>query len=136
MVVRGANVLHLVDTTALGAALDGALAGDLLLLSAFHSSPKTFNTYAEPLDAVGVGGEAGTTGKLLVTSRADGDGVLHGTLARGVERAHVENVNALHLSENLETLDTGGLLEIGRHGTRLSTRTVEILLALDLYSTR
>lgn len=83
-----------------------------------------------------VGRVSSATSKLLIASGADGNGVLHGSEARGVERAHVEDVHALHLSENLETLDTGGLLEIGGNGAGLSARTVEILLALDLCSPR
>jgi hypothetical protein len=43
VVVLGADVLHLVDAAALGASLDGALAG-----------------HVEPVNDVGVGGEAGS----------------------------------------------------------------------------
>lgn len=83
-----------------------------------------------------VGRVAGAAGKLLLAGRADHERLFHGSLARGVEGGHVEDVDALHLSENLETLETGGLLEIGGDGTGLSTGTVEILLALDLCSPR
>lgn len=58
-------------------------------------------TYAEPLDDVRVGGETSATGKLLVTGGSDEDGVLHRAQAAGVEGAHVEDVDTLHLSENL-----------------------------------
>lgn len=54
------------------------------------------------------------------------------TLAGGIEGAHVEDVDALHLSENLETLETGGLLEIGGDAAGLGTRSVKVILALDL----
>ncbi len=77
---------------------------------------------------------AGATEVLLITSRADRDGVFHRSLAAGVEGAHVEDVDALHLSEDFETLETGGLLKIGRDGAGLSTRAEEIILRLDFYS--
>lgn len=84
------------------------------------------------MDGVRVGGETGATGELLVTGGAHGDGVLHCAQAAGVERAHVEDVDALHLAENLETLETGGLLEIRGDGAGLSTGADQVLLGLDL----
>jgi hypothetical protein len=57
--VLGADVLHLVDGTALGAALDGAVAGG-----------------GEPDDNVRVGRVAGAAKVLLVTEGLDGDGVV------------------------------------------------------------
>jgi hypothetical protein len=89
-------------------------------------------TYAEPDNGVGVGGITGAASKLLVAGGAHQDGVLHGSLAAGVEGSHVENVNALHLSEDFQTLKTGGLLEIGRDGAGLATRSDEVVLGLYL----
>lgn len=94
--------------------------------------PMPWRTYAEPVNGVRVGREASAASELLLAGRSDEDGVLHRSEAGGVERAHVEDVDALHLTENLETLETGGLLEIGGDGAGLGTRTEEILLALDL----
>lgn len=59
MAVLGADVLHLVDGTALGAALDGAVAGG-----------------GEPDDNVRVGRVAGAAKVLLVTEGLDGDRVV------------------------------------------------------------
>lgn len=36
------------------------------------------------------------------------------TSSARVQRSHVEHVNALHLSKDFETLETGRLFEIGR----------------------
>ena len=83
---------------------------------------------------MGIDGEASAAGKLLITSRADGDGVLHGAQAAGVEGTHVENVDTIHLAENLETLQTGSLLEIRGDGTGLSTGAEKVLVGLDLCS--
>jgi hypothetical protein len=58
--------------------------------------------------------------------------VLQRTETAGVERPHVEDVDALHLSEDFETLQTGGLLGIGGDGTGLRTRWQQVLLCLDL----
>lgn len=92
-----------------------------------------FSTYTEPDDDVGVGGRAGAASELLLAGGADQDGVLQGSLAAGVEGAHVEDVDALHLSEDFETLETGGLFEIGGDGAGLATGSNEVLLDLDLY---
>jgi hypothetical protein len=115
VVILRTDVVHLVDAAALGASLDRALAGE-----------------AEPVNTVRVGRETSATSELLLASRSNHDGVLHRSEAGGIERAHVENVNTLHLTENLQTFETGGLLEIGGDGTGGGTRTEEILLSLDL----
>jgi hypothetical protein len=54
------------------------------------------------------------------------------TEAAGVQWPHVEDVNALHLSEDFETLETGGLLGIGRNRTRLCTGREKVGFSLDL----
>jgi len=54
------------------------------------------------------------------------------TEARGVERAHVEDVDALHLAENLETLETGGLLDVGGDGAGAGAGADQVILRLDL----
>jgi hypothetical protein len=54
------------------------------------------------------------------------------TETAGVQWPHVEDVNALHLSEDFETLETGGLLGIGRNRTRLRTGWEKISLGFDL----
>lgn len=83
-----------------------------------------------------VGGITGAAGVLLVTGRADHDGVLHRALAAGIEGTHVENIDAVHLSENLETLETGGLLQVGRDGAGLGTGSEQVLVGLDLCITK
>lgn len=79
-----------------------------------------------------VGGGAGAAGILLVTSRADEDGVVQGAPARGIEGPHVEDVDALHLSEDFETLDTGGLLDIGGDGAGRGTGADKVIDVLDV----
>lgn len=100
-----------------------------------------------------VGGVTGATGELFNASGADKDGVgnssfsfyqlfpsyvpsnleyLNLTEARSIKRAHVEDVDTLHLSENFETLETGRLLEVGRDLTGEGTRTEEIGRGLHL----
>jgi hypothetical protein len=91
-------------------------------------------TYAQPGNDVRVGGVTSATGVLLITSRLDHDGVVQGSFPRGVQGAHVEDVNTLHLSEDFETLETGGLLEIGRDGTGGGTRSDKVVLSLDIYN--
>lgn len=83
---------------------------------------------------MGVGRVAGAASELLLASGSDNNGVVHGSRAAGVERSHVENVNSFHLAENFQTLQTSGLLEIGRDGAGVSTRTEEVNVGLDLCS--
>lgn len=129
----GTDVVHLVDGAAFGAALNGAVA-----------------RHGQPVDDVRVGGGAGATDVLLVTERADDNGVLHGscggggltglgsgvmgrrTMSARVEGLHVEDVDALHLSEDFETLETGGLVNVGGNGTGLGTLAHEVGLGRDL----
>ena len=54
------------------------------------------------------------------------------TETAGVEGPHVEDVDALHLSEDLEALETGGLLDVGGDGTGLSARGEQVVHGLDL----
>ena len=58
------------------------------------------------------------------------------TLPAGIKRAQVEDINTLHLSKDFETLKTGSLLEIGGHGTRLSTLGEKVGLGSDLCSAK
>lgn len=51
------------------------------------------------------------------------------TFAAGVQRSHIEDVNALHLAENLQTFETGRLFKIGGHGAWLATGGHEIVHA-------
>lgn len=136
VVILGADVVHLVDAAALGASLNGALAGELseLQCQQFTSIRPGFcvKTYAEPVNVVRVGGETSATSELLLTGGSDDDGLSHRTQAGSVERAHIEDIDTLHLTENLQALQTGGLLEIGRDGTGLGTGTEEVVLAADL----
>jgi hypothetical protein len=46
---------------------------------------------------------------------------LRHTEAAGIQWPHIENINALHLSEDLEALETGGLFGIGGNSTGLCT---------------
>lgn len=115
VVVLLANKLHLENAAALGAALDGALL-----------------VHAEPKDLVRVLGETSASNKLLLTGGADHNGLLNGALVRGVQGLHVENVDALHLTENLETLETSRLLKIRRDGTSLGTGADEVVNGLDI----
>jgi hypothetical protein len=46
--------------------------------------------------------------------------------------SHVEDVDSLHLSEDFETFETGGLLEIRGDGTGFGSRGNQIFHGLDL----
>lgn len=137
-IVLGADVVHLVNTTALGAALDGAFAGHLCTVSSAPIIPPRIGaahgrgTHAEPDNVVRVSRVTSAAGILLLAGRADGDGILHGALARSIQRPHVEDIDALHLAENLETLDTGRLLQVRGHGTLLGTGAEKVIYGLDI----
>jgi hypothetical protein len=55
------------------------------------------------------------------------------TQAAGVQWPHVKDVDTLHLSENLETLKTGRLFDIGGNSTGLRAGREEIGLGVDFY---
>jgi len=55
------------------------------------------------------------------------------TLAGGIQGTHVEDVDALHLSDELQTLETGSLDEVGGDGTGLGTGGNQVILRLDLF---
>lgn len=50
----------------------------------------------------------------------------------GIQRPHVENIHALHLPQNLETLETSSLLKVGGDCSGGCPRTDKICLRLDL----
>lgn len=54
------------------------------------------------------------------------------TFAGGIEGLHVEDVNTLHLTQDLQSLETGGLLEIRGHGAGRGAGADEVLWLLDL----
>ena len=133
--LRWSDVLELVDRAALWAALDGPVAGG-----------------GEPDGDVRVCWAAGAADVLFVTEALNYDGVVEGacmlfckrvalvwgvyiwrrTQAAGIQRPHVEDVYALHLSENLQALETCGLFEIGGDGSGWSAGREEVVLVLDL----
>jgi hypothetical protein len=109
------NIIHLVDRTTLRAALD-----------------RTIARHGQPSNNVRVSRAASATNILLVTERANDDGFLHGAGSACVEGLHVENVDTLHLSEDFETLETGGLVDVGGDGTGLGTGGHKVMLVYDL----
>ncbi|KAL2281031.1 hypothetical protein FJTKL_12137 [Diaporthe vaccinii] len=160
VVVRGADVLHLVDAAALGATLDGAVAGDLdggncalaLVRSRLRTSARRILqhcysksrassgdgglwwTYGQPDDSVRVDRVAGAAGVLLLAGGADQDRLLQGSFPRGIQGLHVEDVNTLHLAQNLQTLNTSGLLQVGGDGAGLGTGSHKVVDGLDVCS--
>lgn len=57
------------------------------------------------------------------------------TETAGVQWPHVEDIDALHLSEDFQALQTGGLFGVGGNGTGLRTRRKQVSLARNLYET-
>ena len=158
-VLLRADVVQLDDVAALEAALNGALTGDLgsNQYAILRTMPKKcIIPYSKPVDMVGVRRVTGATSVLFVTGTVNDNWVVEGsyrlrsqvkhfpsnisnewdkhTLSGSIKGPHIENVNALHLSDKFETLKTGSLLDIGGNGTRLGTRGNQILLGLDLYT--
>ena len=98
-VVKGADVVELDDVTALVAALERALARDLLLPISIRPCaylPEQFCSYSEPVNLVGVGRETSATSVLFVTGTVDDDGV--------VESSYRSRVN-LHFFPSTQITD-------------------------------
>ena len=54
------------------------------------------------------------------------------TMSASIQRPHIEDINPLHLSQNLQPLQTGGLFEIGRDGAWRRTGSYEVTICVDL----
>ena len=98
-IIRRPHILHLIHTATNGTALD-----------------RPFAIHAQPESKVGIDRVARAAGELLVAEGVDGDGVVERALAGGVERAHVEDVDALHFAEDFEPFEARGLVLVGGHG--------------------
>lgn len=53
------------------------------------------------------------------------------TLPGRIQRLLVEGVETLHLTDELETVETGGLLDIGGDGAGFGTGGEEVVFSLD-----
>lgn len=80
---------------------------------------------------MGVGGVPRAPDDLLVAEGVDHDGVLERALAAGVEGPHVEDVDALHLAEDLEALEARALLEVGGDGAGEGAGGKEVVGGFD-----
>lgn len=100
----------LLISTELVSTVDGA---------ALVTSADLVDASVEPLDLVGSMGSAGAADDSRGVVCGDPDGVV-GSALDGVlgpdDGAEIENVDAVHLSEQLESGQTGLLLQVGGHG--------------------
>jgi len=178
LLVRGADVLHLVDGAALGTALDGALARHLggrvrqRLVSGGRGEGRrtrgrtvsqmvTWESAGEPVqpaycsspkDLTRIGSSRVPVTSVLahfgrsrrpflqnimvtqsVTMALGCIGGVH-TPAASIQRLHIEDIHSIHLAQDLESLQTRALLEVGRDGTWRSSRCEEVRFVLNLYS--
>ena len=53
------------------------------------------------------------------------------TFPAGVQRFHIEDVDALHFAEDFETLEAGGLVEVGGDGARFGAGREEVFFCSD-----
>jgi hypothetical protein len=53
------------------------------------------------------------------------------TFARSIQWLHIKNINALHLPQNLESLQSGRLLQVRGHRCDCCSGTDEVCLILD-----
>jgi hypothetical protein len=59
---------------------------------------------------------------------------LSSTFSCGVQRLHIEDVNTLHLSQNLKTLQAGGLIQVRGNSTDRCAGGEQVVFRLDLCS--
>ena len=90
-------------------------------------------TYRQPDRHMRIRGIPCTPQILLIAKRLHNDGIVERALARSVERLHVEDVDALHFTQDLETLETGRLFQICRDGAGRGAGGEEVGFALDLW---
>lgn len=53
------------------------------------------------------------------------------TLAASIQRLHVENINTLHLSQDFQSVQTSGLLEVRRDSADFRSLGEEVVFSLD-----
>ena len=89
-------------------------------------------THRKPNRRVRIRRTPRTPAILLLAETLHHDGVLQGADAVARQRPHVEHVDALHLAEDLEALEAGGLLEVGRDGAGGGALGEQVRLAADV----
>lgn len=94
--------------------------------TALHAATELVLLEHEPENIVGVGGGAGAANHALNVIGEDFDWVGLSSNSARVERAVVEDLDTLELTEELETLKTGGLLDVGGDLAGLSSLTIEL----------
>lgn len=158
-----ADVVHLVRRATLHATGNGFLAGQLSMHVSFHSlagqghltviqrtlcesagQPVQPTYCSSPAELTTIGSSRVplcSSDMVLLSSREIPQlffprtaALLRLTNTASIQWPHIEDIDALHLSHDFETLETGSLFEVGGHGTGLRTRPEEVLLALDLYT--
>lgn len=137
IIMLRSNILHLVHGATLRATLNRALTVELFIFLAIippkPSSPsQKKKTYAEPVSTMRIRRESSASRKLLLTRTPHHNRIRHRTQPARIQRAHVENIDALHLTQNLKTLQTSGLFKIGGNGARLGAGAEKVFLAADL----
>lgn len=63
----------------------------------------------------------------------DRDGLLHRSLARSIEGSHVPDVYALHLSDDFETFEAGGLVDVCGDCSDWGSWGEEVVLVFDFW---
>lgn len=76
LILLGSNVVELDDVAALVAALDGALARDLIRFSSLTLFFTSMDAYGQPVHRVRIGRVSGAAGILLITGAVDNDRVV------------------------------------------------------------
>jgi hypothetical protein len=56
------------------------------------------------------------------------------TSTASIQRLHIKDVDAVHLAQDLKSLQTSALLEVGRDGAGRSSGREEVRVVLNLYS--
>ena len=55
------------------------------------------------------------------------------TFPTSIQRSHIEDVYTLHLAQDLEAFETGGLFEIGGNGSWRGAGREEVVFRVDFY---
>ena len=69
---------------------------------------------------------------LLIAEAPDNNRIVERAHATCIQRLHVEDIDILHLTQDLESIQARGLLEVGRDGARSGAGREEILFRGDL----
>jgi len=114
----------------------GVIRSNIIHLDNVSTLVASFNwlvpRYGKPPNDMLIYWKSSASNIVLLAIGVDYDRILHCPPSRSIKRFHVKDVNALHLSKQLQALKTGRLIEICGNSANRSSGREQIFVAVDL----